>query len=99
MAGTQGVLVSACAASLCLAGTLAALIAGDLLAAEKWVLVNMGVGMALRLGLPLGACVAVYVAGGRLADGGFAYNLLIYYPVLLAAETVLTVGRMRHAAR
>jgi hypothetical protein len=99
MAGVHGIVVSVCAMAVCLGGMLSALIAGDWLSGERRVLLNVGVGMVLRMGIPLGTFMAVHWAGGRLAEGGFGYNLLVYYPVLLASETVLNLARLRHLKR
>jgi hypothetical protein len=97
--GTHGVMVSIIAMGVCLTGMLGALIAGEWLAGEKLALVNMGVGMTLRMGIPLGTCLVVQGMGGPLAEGGFAANLLVYYPLLLVAETFLTVARLQHVKR
>lgn len=99
VAGVHGAVVSVCALAVCLAGMLAALIAGDWLAGERWALVNMAVGMLMRMGVPLGTVMVIHWADGSLARGGFGYNLLVYYPALLAAETLLTVARLRHLKR
>jgi hypothetical protein len=97
--GARGVVVSVCALAACLGGMLSALIAGDWLAGDRWMLANVGVGMVLRMGIPFGTFMAADWAGGPLAEGGFGYNLLAYYPALLAAETVLTVARVQHLRR
>jgi len=99
VAGVHGVVVSACALAICLGGMLAALITGDWLVGERWAIVNVIVGMVMRMALPLGAFVVVQGADGSLAQGGFGYNLLVYYPALLAAETLLNVARLRHSKR
>jgi hypothetical protein len=52
--------------------------------------------MVPRMGIPLDALMVVHWADRDLARGDSVYSLLIYFPVLLAAETLLTVARLRH---
>ena len=47
--------------------------------------------MMLRLGLALAACVAVHARGGVLAETGFAFYVVAFYMVTLAADTLLLV--------
>ena len=47
------------------------------------------VGMMIRMGIPLAAALTVYFRGGPLADAGFLYYLVVFYPVTLTAETLL----------
>jgi hypothetical protein len=50
----------------------------------------------VRLSLPLGACVAVHVHGGILADAGFVYYILAFYLITLTVETGLVAGGNTH---
>ena len=52
-------------------------------------------GMFARMGIPLLVCIIVYLRGGRLAEAGFVYYLLVFYFVTLVVETVLLVGNAR----
>ncbi len=48
--------------------------------------------LVARTGIPLLVCGLVYAQGGRLAEAGFVYYLLVFYFVGLVVETVLLVG-------
>ena len=47
-------------------------------------------GMMVRMGIPLAAALIVYFSGGPLADAGFLYYLVVFYPVTLTAEIFLS---------
>ena len=46
--------------------------------------------MTIRMGVPLSAALAVFFLGGPLADAGFLYYVVLFYPVTLIAETFLS---------
>ena len=54
-------------------------------------------GMFPRMGIPLAVCMVVYLQGGRLAEAGFVYYILVFYFVTLVVETVLLVGEAQAA--
>ncbi len=96
---TDGVAALGVAAAACLMPALLALLIGELLPGTEWALPNLGIGMMLRMGIPLGTCVVVYASRGPLAEAGMACYLLIFYPVLLSVETGLMLSRnayLRH---
>jgi hypothetical protein len=77
------------AALICLVPGLVSLGLGELFRGTDAALYNLLFGTLVRLGMPLVVCVAIYALGGPLADGGFAFYLLAFYPVMLIVETVL----------
>ena len=86
-----------------MAGILAALLAGTVTCtgamASLWVVgsVRQGpqvvprflLGMVLRTGVPLTACIVVLVIGGPLVTAGAPFMILGYYLLMLVAETWL----------
>lgn len=89
----NGVAALSVAAGACLVPMLLALLIADLLPGPEFAMHNLGIGMFLRMAVPMGVCVVVYATGGPLADAGMAYYLLVFYPVLLTVETGLLLGR------
>ena len=55
------------------------------------VLALVLVGMMVRMGIPLAAALTVCFCGGPLANAGFLYYLVVFYPVTLTAETFLSL--------
>jgi len=49
--------------------------------------------MLIRMGIPLAAALLVFLRGGPLADAGFLYYLVLFYPVTLTAETFLLLPK------
>jgi hypothetical protein len=45
------------------------------------------------MGVPLAAALIAVFAGGPLADAGFLYYLVVFYPITLAVETLLALPR------
>ncbi len=99
LGGRMGLAAAAVAAALCLAGAASALIAADLLRGPQSALQALLAGMAFRMGIPLGAGVALYVRGGPLAEAGVLHYLLVFYPVALTIETALSLPRNRQLSR
>jgi hypothetical protein len=91
LAGWLGLLTATVAALLCLFGSGVALVISHLLRAPEMVLYGMLLGMTIRMGLPLGIGLACHLLGGVLADHGLLYYLLIFYPVTLLVETILSL--------
>lgn len=101
--GQAGLRAAALAAILCLTGAVVALMAGRLLRGPSRALVALFAGMAARMGIPLTFGLAIYLQGGPLAEAGLVYYLVVFYPVTLAAETMLSLplseqdlGNCRH---
>jgi hypothetical protein len=60
------------------------------------VLAGVLLGMAIRMTLPLAACVLVHLGGGPLADAGFVFFVLGFYMIALAADTLLLVLQLNN---
>ncbi len=91
LARGEGLRVAAVAAGLCLAGAVSALLAGHCFRGGKYALVDVLIGMHLRMGIPLGGGAAIYFCDGPLADAGILYYLLVFYPVTLCVEVALSL--------
>ena len=89
--GVMGLMACLCAAVVCLAGALLALLAQYNFRRSGDALLSLLVGMAARMGLPLAVGLALYVHGGPLAQAGLLYYFLVFYPVTLLVETALTL--------
>jgi hypothetical protein len=99
LGGWPGVGASTAAAATCLVGALIALLLGEVLQARHGVAAGVLVGMAARMGVPLVFVLIVHLHGGPLANAGFVYYLLIFYPVTLAVETVMSLPRSPSSGR
>jgi hypothetical protein len=92
LAGVAGLGAAVLAMSICLAsGVLVFWLIRNLHGPES-VLYQVLLGMMPRMGIALGACMAIYYRGGWLVDAGVVYYLLVFYFVTLAAETALLVN-------
>ena len=89
--GRLGLTAAAAAGGVCWAGAIAGLAAGRLFPPN--VFAALLAGMFFRMGVPLGFAVATLLAGGRLAQAGFLYYLLMFYPVTLTVGTALSITR------
>ncbi len=87
--GWEGLASASVAWLVNLAGGLAALWFSHMLREPAQVVAQVLAGMFLRMGIPLAACMVVYLRGGMLADAGFVYYIMAFYFVTLAVETVL----------
>ncbi len=99
--GTSGLWAAAAAAALCLAGTAAALVVSHPLRGPKYVWYSLFLGTLFRTGVPLGAGLACILRGGALAEAGMLVYLLVFYPLTLVLETILSLpsgSRDRHRA-
>jgi hypothetical protein len=95
--GAIGIWAAAAAASICLAGAAAALVATGMLrgGGPHAAVSGMLLGMLFRMGLPLGALVAFQQNGGPLVAAGIVGCLLLVYPVTLLAEVALAVSLLQ----
>ncbi len=84
-----GFFAAAAAGGVCLLAAWTALGLSELFRRPQQILALVFVGMTVRMGIPLVAALTVYFRGGPLADAGFLYYLVVFYPVTLAAETYL----------
>ncbi len=81
---------AAAAGGVCLLAALAALAVSEPLRRPQHTLALVLLGMLIRMGIPLGAALTVYFHGGPLANAGFLYYLVVFYPVTLTVETFLS---------
>jgi hypothetical protein len=86
-----GLLASAVAAGLCLAGATLALMVTYILRGPHLALQNLLLGMLLRMGVPLMLGLVLHTQVDLLAAGGMLYYLVGFYFVTLTIETVLTL--------
>ncbi|NQU26306.1 MAG: hypothetical protein HQ567_33900 [Candidatus Nealsonbacteria bacterium] len=93
LAGTTGVVAATVAAGVCLLGAVPALIVSRLLQQCDKALQGMGFAMLLRMAIPLGFAMVIHFQDGGLAAAGFLYYLLMFYPVTLGVETVLSLPK------
>jgi len=89
--GGAGMMAAAAAGGACWAGAAAGLAIGRLFAPN--VFAALLAGMLVRMGVPLGFAVVILIGGGHLAQAGFLYYLLLFYPVTLIVETALSIPR------
>ncbi len=90
-AGRGGLWASALAGLACLAGAEIALVISHLLRAPGRVLWGLLFGMAARMGIPLTFGLVASLIDGPLARAGLLFYLLVFFPVTLAVETVLSL--------
>ena len=91
LGGLDGLTAAGLAGGLCLAGAAGALAMGNMLRGPGGVLAALWLGMLLRMGVPFGIGMTVHLQGGRLAQAGLVWYLLLYYPITLAVGTVLSL--------
>ncbi len=85
-----GLFAAAAAGGVCLLAAWTALGVSELLRRPQHMLALVLAGMMIRMGIPLAAALAVYFSGGPLADAGFLYYLVVFYPITLTVETFLS---------
>jgi hypothetical protein len=90
-----GLTAGLAAAGGCLLAAYLALGICDRFRRPEHVLAFVLVGMAIRMGIPLVSALVVVFLGRPLADAGYFYYLMVFYPVMLAAETALALPRGR----
>lgn len=89
--GAAGWAAAATAAGLCLAGAAAALACASCVRDRKNAWKGVLAGMLPRMGIPLGFALFFHVQGGMLAEAGLLIWLVIFYPITLTVETVLSL--------
>jgi hypothetical protein len=89
--GLMGLAAAVLAASLCLAGGGIALMVSRLLLGPNLALAALMTSMTARMAIPLAFGLAIHLHGGPLAKAGLLYYLLVFYPVTLAVETMLSL--------
>ena len=89
--GPMALVAAATAAALCLLGAASALVACRAFRDPKQALSGLLVGMALRMGIPLFSALAVQVFVAALAEAYVLIYFLVFYPVTLFVETILSL--------
>jgi hypothetical protein len=87
----MGFLAGLAAGGVCLLAAWMALYSSEPLRRPQQMLTLVIVGMMIRMGIPLIAALAIFYLGGPLADAGFLYYLIVFYPVTLTVETLLSL--------
>jgi hypothetical protein len=88
--GVTGILAAFLAGGVCCSAAVASLlVAGPVRSANPQALPRILFGMLIRMGLPLAACMAMLVVGGPLVMAGAPVMVLVYYLLMLVAETWL----------
>jgi hypothetical protein len=90
--GNAGGWAAAAAGGVCLAGTLVGQALSRFLDITQRPVAAVLWPMAARFVLPLGCGLACQIRGGDLAEGGVLYYLLVFYPLTLGVETVLSLS-------
>lgn len=86
----MGLFAGAAAGGVCLLAAWTALFLSSPLRMPQYVLSLVLVGMMVRMGIPLAAALTVHFLGGPLANAGFLRYLVVFYPIMLAAEAFLS---------
>jgi len=97
--GTMAVWAAVLAALLCYLGAILALGASAILRQPEQALVALSLGMLARMGIPFGLGLAVHLQGGPLAKAGLVYYLLLFYPITLTTETILSLPPAKRSQR
>lgn len=92
--GTAGVTAAVAAACVCLLGGEVALAMGDLLARRFDRFYALLAGMLARMGLPLLFGIGLHLVIPSLTRAGLFIYFLLYYVVVLAAETIVAVAQV-----
>lgn len=97
LAGRSAWGVSALAAGICWFGALLSLVLLHVLRMRGSALAGALVGMLIRMTIPLAIGAALVSQGGSLAQAGLFGQLVVFYLVTLAIETVISVVLMKAA--
>jgi len=89
--GPAGILAALLAASVCCGGAVASLLVVGPVGRMPQAVPRILLGMLIRMGVPLTACIVVLVWGGPLVAAGAPLMILGYYLLMLVAETWLLV--------
>ena len=87
----SGLWAAAVAAMVCLVGAAVALAISHLLRSPEHALYGVLFGMAARMCIPLASGLLLHLCGGALAEAGVLYYLLVFYPLTLGVETMLSL--------
>jgi len=96
--GWMALATAALAAGLCLTGGSVALMVSRLLPGPNLALAALMASMTARMAIPLAFGLAIHLHGGPLAKAGLLYYLLVFYPVTLSVETMLSLPSAEQSA-
>jgi hypothetical protein len=96
--GGAGVIAAGLATLVCLLSAWVALLVTSLLAPPGKPAAYVGVGMAFRMGVPLGVCLLVLQRYDELVKAGFAWYLIAAFMVGLLLETLMAVGELKSSS-
>jgi hypothetical protein len=85
--GWTGILAALLAGGVCWSGAAASLLITGVFRMVSLTVHGVLLGMMVRMGVPLVACVILARRGGALVDAGVPVMILLYYFVMLIAET------------
>lgn len=91
--GWHGVWLASCAWGACVVGVAIALVAAMMLRGPQQALAYIVIGMFTRMAVPLALCLVYISRGDRAGAFQLGVYLLVFYPLMLLAETILIVGR------
>ena len=89
--GVAGLAASATAAALCWLGAAAALVVSRAFRDPERVLYGVLCGMLLRMGIPLFSALALQLSVAALAEAYLLIYFLVFYPITLLVETILSL--------
>lgn len=85
--GMAGILASLLAGGVCCVGAMSGLLMAGRFGVGAHAVPGILLGMMLRMGIPLGACLVLQTLGGPLVEAGALVMILVYYLLTLLAET------------
>jgi len=85
--GSAGILAALLAGSVCGGGAVIGLIVAGRFGLGVRAVPGILLSMILRTGIPLTACVVLLAMGGPLVEAGALVMILVYYLLMLLAET------------
>lgn len=89
--GWAGILAAFLAAAVCWAGAVLSLALAGIFRATSLAVHGVLLGIPVRMGLPLAACMVLARRGSPLIDAGILVMILLNYFVMLVADTWLLV--------
>lgn len=95
LADRSGLVAAVVATVICLAAACFALLLTTLVAPPEKPTAHVLVGMAVRMGLPLFACLLVTQGAQQLVNAGFVWYLLGAFLLVLLLETLMAVGQLQ----
>jgi hypothetical protein len=87
--GWMGILAAFLAVAVCWTGAIGSLVIAGLFRAVSQTVPGVLLGMPIRMGVPLMACLVLIRQGSRLLDAGIVAMILLTYFVTLIADTWL----------